>query len=267
MKHFLRPKMLNLSLHAAVLVIGLQAAALSAQVNKLDDLQRCRSIAADDQRLACYDRLSADLAEATTVGDAETLASKNQIKHDQRPASITAQDRSDSSKLLEQLRADQGRLEQERMALEQEKIALEQQRAQLAQAKSEVEAQIDAQAKTQTNAVTAAAQPQQTLTEEQKLDAFGAEQISRSLRNADSESNENEKLEVIKARVVTVRGDRRRGYILVLDNGQVWSQRGSRYIDFLSDEKLEVEIERNSMNGYRLNQPATNRRIFVERIR
>jgi len=242
----------------AVLVIS----PLMAQQDVLGALLQCREISNAEARLQCYDQLvvtDIDLASSDSTGIsnaqqpsvADNTADEPPSAHAQSPASEAAMS-------VQQLRQEQQQLAAEKLALEQEKLAIQQQRqALLAQQAAGEPAGQDQAAETGYDHV---------LSEAEELEAFGAEQIASKLRDADT-AKAKAALDRIRARVVTVRGDRRRGYILVLDNGQVWSQRGTRYIDFLSEEKMEVEIERNAMNGYRLNQLATNRRIFVERIR
>lgn len=238
------------------------ANSVAAQQDIVSKLQQCRSISDATQRLQCYDDLvdidsiddDAVAAQSDPTADAATPAVAETQPESARPSTTQSPDRMLLSR--QQLQQEQQKLAAERRALEQEKQALQQQQQALAKAQGEELQPAEADA----------ASPQPVLSAEQQLDAFGAEQVSSRLRNS-KQADKEQSLDRIRARVVTVRGDRRRGYILVLDNGQVWSQRGTRYIDFLSDEKMEVEIERNSMNGYRLNQPATNRRIFVERIR
>lgn len=239
----------------------LAAQQVTGQQDIVSKLQQCRSISDATQRLQCYDDLvdidavgeDAVAAQSNTTADATPAVAETQPEP-ARPSTTESPDSMVMSR--QQLQQEQQKLAAERRALEQEKQTLKQQQQALAQAQAEEPQQAE----------TDAASPQPVLSAEQQLDAFGAEQVSSRLRKS-RQADKEQSLDRIRARVVTVRGDRRRGYILVLDNGQVWSQRGTRYIDFLSDEKMEVEIERNSMNGYRLNQPATNRRIFVERIR
>ncbi len=240
----------------------LAAQQVTAQQDIVSKLRQCRSISDATQRLQCYDDLVAVnsfsedsvAAESDPTADAATPAVAGTQPESARRSTTESPDSMVMSR--QQLQQEQQKLAAERRALEQEKQTLKQQQQALAQAQAEEPQQAE----------TDAASPQPVLSAEQQLDAFGAEQVSSRLRKS-RQADKEQSLDRIRARVVTVRGDRRRGYILVLDNGQVWSQRGTRYIDFLSDEKMEVEIERNSMNGYRLNQPATNRRIFVERIR
>mgnify|MGYP005853493027 CR=1 FL=1 len=248
---------LVISLLALMLVSPLQA-----QQDIVSKLLQCREISAADQRLQCYDALAADNTAATDAAMAATSEQESPpvpTEDETAPAASTALAETvtdDAAVSQQQLRREQQQLAAERRALEQEKQALRQQQQALAQTQS---AQVQ-------QAESEPAQAPPVLSEAEKIEAFGGEQVSSRVRK-NKQAEQAASVDRILARVVTVRGDRRRGYILVLDNGQVWSQRGTRYIDFLSDEKMEVEIERNVMNGYRLNQLATNRRIFVERIR
>jgi len=246
------------------LLLGTMAAfiitPLLGQHDVLNALLQCRDITDAKARLGCYDQLASEHSSLANSdkADIDNAPSELVTDHAMAGANSTQTDSSagDAVMSLQQLRQEQQQLADEKRALEQEKLALIQQQQALTQAQTESVQQAEDGDESSTPVISA----------EQQLDAFGSEQISSRLRDQ-RQVEKDQSLDRIRARVVTVRGDRRRGYILVLDNGQVWSQRGTRYIDFLSDEKMEVEIERNAMNGYRLNQPATNRRIFVERIR
>jgi len=248
------------------LLLGTMAAfiitPLLGQHDVLNALLQCRDITDAKARLGCYDQLASEHSSLanSAQADLENAASESVTDHAMAGANSTETDSSaaDAVMSLQQLRQEQQQLADEKRALEQEKLAIQQQRQALLSQQAAVDPAVQsAPAETVADNV---------MSEAEQLEAFGAEQIASKLREKNT-AKAKARLDRIRARVVTVRGDRRRGYILVLDNGQVWSQRGTRYIDFLSEEKMEVEIERNAMNGYRLNQLATNRRIFVERIR
>jgi len=227
-----------------------------AQDQLQSSLLECLNITDDSQRLACYDRIAS--SQQPTVAQSQPVAPATVITQ----PSVEANADADSvvTDDVDALRQQQAILAEQRAALERERQAFEQQQQNLLSQQQQLEEkQQTFQGKQQEFEVLV------TPSDADLLAAFGAEKLPESIRPLIPPDHE---LESITARVVSLRQAPNRRWIMVLDNGQVWIQTESKRMDFTSrDRNRDVQIERNSMNGYRLNQVATNRRIFVERFR
>lgn len=105
------------------------------------------------------------------------------------------------------------------------------------------------------------------------VSGLGAEQVARKIEkespDARKQRRDRERDETISTKIVDFARTKTGRLILVLDNGQVWAQRGNDSTDVrLRDgDSPDVVVRRGAFSGYRMEISKPNVTIVVERLR
>ncbi len=98
-------------------------------------------------------------------------------------------------------------------------------------------------------------------------DTFGAEQVERREKRKLKKSDQKPDA-VFNANIIKYRINNKGKLIVLLDNGQVWQQRGGdrTKVRLRDDDTYTAKISRGAVSGYRLNIPEIQRTLTVERL-